>query len=260
VEVKHAQEGIEWRALERWPADAARTRYYLAPETPPQNPAIRGGPRPLFDGSLVSTPPRAGAAGVTLAELPAVAPIVVYGYTVAGVEAYSANYTLPMQPVGREIVGRPTARLWIASPASDVDIHVYLEAIHRRGGAEVIASGVLRASHRKTGAAPYDTGGVPWQTHLRRDAQQLTAGMPVALDIALSATAYALQPGDMLRLAVTTRGPRDMSTQLPPVTILSDAEHPSWVEVPDVDTRLRAIDPDRSWRRTGNWPRLVGTP
>src|SRR5690606_36201946 len=108
---------------------------------------------------------------------------------------------------GREIVGRPTARIWIESPAQDDDVYVYLEAIHRRGGAEVIASSALRASHRKTGPAPYDTGGVPWQTHRRADAQPLKPGEPVALDISFSATAYALQPGDMLRLSVTSRAP-----------------------------------------------------
>jgi predicted acyl esterase len=167
---------------------------------------------------------------------------------------------LPAQALGREIVGRPSARIWIRSPADDADIYAYVEAIHRRGGAEVIASGVLRASHRKTGPAPYDTGGVPWHTHLRADAMPLPANAPVALDIDFSATAYALQPGDMLRLSVTTRNPRGDGGKAPPeVSIVSDADHPSWIEVPDVDTRDRAIHSELGWRRVGPVPRLIGS-
>lgn len=259
IQVKHAQEGVEWRALDRWPSDAKRSRYYLSPEAAPVNPAIRGGPRPWFDGRLTEQPPATKAKGVTLTGLPPVAPFIVYGYTVAGVEAYSANYTLPAQVLGREIVGRPTARIWIESPAQDADVYVYLEAIHRRGGAEVIASSALRASHRKTGPAPYDTGGVPWQTHRRADAQPLKPGEPVALDIAFSATAYALQPGDMLRLSVTSRAPRAAAGSETEITVLSDPAHPSWVEIPDVDTRSNAIDADRSWGLTGPLPRLIGS-
>ncbi|WP_020656987.1 CocE/NonD family hydrolase [Massilia niastensis] len=257
VQVKRAEEGAEWRALDRWPSDARRSRYYLSPETPPVNPAMRGGPTPWHDGSLAQRAPGADAKGVQLAGLPDVAPIIAYGYAVAGVEAYSASYTLPAQILGREIVGRPSARLWIASPAPDADVYVYLEAIHRRGGAEVIASSALRASHRKTGAAPYDTGGVPWHTHLRADAQPLQPGIPVALDIAFSATAYALQPGDRLRVSVTSRSPRSGKGSETPITVISDNAHPSWIEVPDVDTRERAIAPGLG--RPGKLPKLIGS-
>lgn len=260
VEIKRARDGTEWRALPDWPRDAARSRYYLAPQAPPPTPGTRGGPIPWFEGSLQAAPPGPGQRDVRLANLPDVAPIVLYGYTVAGVEAHSANYTLPAQALGREIVGRPSARIWIRSPAPDADIYAYLEAVHRRGGAEIIASSVLRASHRKTGTAPYDTGGVPWHTHLRADALPLPPDTPVALDVAFSATAYALQPGDLLRLSVTTRNPRAGSGQAPPeVSIVSDAAHPSWIEVPDVDTRDQALNPAPGWRRSGPVPALIDT-
>lgn len=261
VEIKRARDGTEWRALPAWPSQAARSRYYLAPQAPPPTPGTRGGPMPWFDGSLQATPPGPGQPEVRLAKLPEIAPIVLYGYPVAGVEAHSANYTLPAQALGREIVGRPSARIWIRSAAPDADIYAYLEAVHRRGGAEVIASSVLRASHRKTGSAPYDTGGVPWHTHLRADALPLPPGTPVALEFAFSATAYALQPGDLLRLSVSTRNPRAGAGQAPPeVSIVSDAAHPSWIEVPDVDTRDWALNPAPGWRRSGPVPPLIGSP
>lgn len=260
VEIKRARDGSEWRALPAWPGDAVRSRYYLSPQAPPPMRGARGGPAPWFDGSLQASLPAPGQPEVRLANLPDVAPIVLYGYTVAGVEAHSASYTLPAQALGREIVGRPSARIWIRSPAPDADLYAYLVAVHRRGGGEVIATSVLRASHRKTGTAPYDTGGVPWHTHLRADARPLPPGAPVALDLAFSATAYALQPGDLLRLAITTRNPRGGGGQAPPeVSIVSDAGHPSWIEVPDVDTRDRAQNPPPGWRRTGPVPPLVGS-
>jgi predicted acyl esterase len=120
----------------------------------------------------------------------------------------SAKLTLGAQELGRELIGRPTARLWVRSAAPDVDVYVYLEAVHRRGGARINASGVLRASHRKTAPAPYDTGGAPWHSHLHADAAALPQITAAPLDIGLTATAYALQPGDRLRLSVTTRSPR----------------------------------------------------
>lgn len=260
VEVKRARGGTEWRALQDWPSGAVRTRYFLSTQSPPATPAIRGGPKPLFDGSLQGVPPEAGEPDVRLADLPQVAPIIAYGYTVAGVEAYSANYTLPAQTLGREIVGRPSARIWIRSASADADVFAYIEAVHRRGGAEVIASSVLRASHRKTGKAPYANGGVPWHTHLRADAMPLEPDEPVALDFAFSATAYALQPGDMLRLSVTTRHPRSEGKEaLPRVDIISNATYPSWLEVPDVDTRDRSLESEPDLRRIGRVPPLIGS-
>lgn len=101
---------------------------------------------------------------------------------------------------------------------------------------------------------------MPWHTHLRADAQPLPPDVPVALDFAFSATAYALQPGDLLRLSLSTRNPRAAGAQdLPEVSIVSDALHPSWIEVPDVDTREHALQPELGWRRVGRVPPLIGS-
>jgi predicted acyl esterase len=201
----------------------------------------RGPQQPLSSGVLQSSIPAPVAAPTVLREVPTPSTHVVYGMPRASVDPYSATFTLPPQQEWMEIIGSPTARLWISTPASDADGYVYLEAVHRMGGAEIIARGVLRASHRKIGTPPYKTGGLPWHTHLRADFQPLRPNEPVALDIALSPTAYTIRSGDLLRLAVTTRAPSNRSPIPPPVQILSDENHASYLEIPDVDTRSAAV-------------------
>jgi predicted acyl esterase len=107
-----------------------------------------------------------------------------------------------------------------------------------------MATGVLRASHRTLGRPPYLTGGVPWATHRRADAQPLDAGVPVPLRISLSATAFALRSGDMVRVAVSSRDPRDIDAPVPMVSLYADAEHPSSIEIPEVDTSWCTLSPE----------------
>lgn len=246
VYVSRAQDGTEWRALDAW-LRGRRTRYYLgAREEGTTSPQARGAQVPLHDGLLTPELPSRPMQATIPPDVPA-SPVVVYGTVRAGVDPYSATFTLAPGAF-REIIGSPSVRLWVSSPATDADVYVYLEHVNRMGGAQVIARGVLRASHRRTGPAPYDTDGTPWQTHRRADAQPLEPGRPVALDIALSPTAYTWRPGDLLRLAVTTRRP-GAGPAPAPLTLISDAGHVSWLEVPETDTREAAVHPDLAVRR-----------
>lgn len=257
VYVSRAVDGSEWRALSDWPTQAPRIRYYLD-DAAFDAPTERGAQKSLREATLSATAPGPEPAALRIAPPPSAGPIVSYGTAVAGVDPYSVTFTLPSQPHWREIIGSPVARLWISTDGADADIHVYLQRVRRNGGVEIISRGVLRASRRKTGPAPYDTGGHPWQTHRRADAQPLQPGVPAQLDIVLSPTAYAVRPGDRLRLAVTTRPPVPHSAPVPPVTLHLDAQHASYLELPDVDTRdqalNRAIDTTR-WLSTQPRPR-----
>ncbi len=245
VYVSRAQDGREWRGLDDWPSPA-RTRYYLAAGSANSFPPQRGAQKAWVEGgSLQLEPPSADAGTVVLANVPNPQPLVIYGAVRGSVDPYSATFTLPAQDRWREIVGSPVLRLWVTTPANDADLYVYLEHVHRLGGAQVIARGVLRASHRKTGQAPYDTRGLPWQTHRRADVLPLTPGEAVAVEITLSPVAYTFRKGDLLRLAVTTRRPTSAPGKAPEaLTIWSDASHPSWIELPDVDTRSKALNHD----------------
>lgn len=139
------------------------------------------------------------------------------------------------------MVGSPSAHLWISSPAPDVDIYVYLEVLRSMGGSEVVSHGALRASHRKTGTAPYDVHDLPWQTHLRKDAAPLQPDQPTLVEIAMTPTAYVVREHDSLRLSVTTRPPFPGYQPPPPVTIHSGGEHASYLEIPWTDTKENAL-------------------
>src|SRR5690606_23878992 len=139
--------------------------------------------------------------------VPAQLPHVYYGLPRTGVDPYSATFTLPAQEDWREIIGSSSVRLWVSAEQADADIYVYLESADVMGGTEIIARGSLRVSHRKTGTAPYTVDGFRWRSHARAYHQPLTSNAPVAIDIALTPPAVTLRPGDLLRLAVTTRPP-----------------------------------------------------
>ena len=236
-----AADGTEWRALREWPA-AQKTRYYLDSRTIPPS-AERGAQASQNEAVLSAAEPPADAATIRVAPPPSVGPVVNYGMPRTAVDPYSVTFTLGRQERLRELVGSPVLRLWVSSNEADADVYVYLQAVRSNGGVEIISRGALRASHRKTGTAPYKTDGVPWQTHRRADAQPLQAGEPVALDIGLSPTTYTIRPGDQLRLAVTTRPPSTRADPAPPLTLHVDADHRSYIELPDVDTRQAAISP-----------------
>jgi len=240
VYVGHAQNGQEWRALDRWPTDAHRARYFLSSEASPLR-APRGYQAAPFEGALRAAPAETAAAPVSFAAPASPGPVVIYGMPRAGVDAYSATFTLPPQPLWREMIGFPTAHLWVSTPETDVDVYVYLEAIRSNGGVEIISRGVLRASRRHTGTAPYAHAGLPWQTHRRADARPLEPNAPVLLDIAMSPVTYTIRPGEHLRLAVTTRPPRPDAAAVPVLNIHTSGAHASFIELPDVDTRAHAL-------------------
>jgi putative CocE/NonD family hydrolase len=261
VYVTNAADGTEWRALPDWPADAPRTRYYLAPGAVQEPGASKTDA--VAANSLVTVGPRDPAiAPVELTDPPTPHPLVVYATARGAVDPYSAVFSLPPQEKWREIIGSAVARLWVSSTAPDVDVYVYLEAVHSMGGAQVIGRGVLRASHRKLGQAPYFTGGLPWQTHLRADQQPLVPNQPVPLDVVLSPTTHTLKSdnfgGDLLRLVVTTRSPtHEQAGNPPPLRIYMDAEHPSYLEVPGSDTRDAALTPDIDDGRVSFKPEMI---
>jgi len=242
VQVRRAVDGTEWRALDHWPTEAKRSRLFLTMQAAPKQIGVRGEIASLHAAALSATAP-AQAGEVVIQSVPTGIPSVEYGLPRTGVDAYSATFTLPAQEKWREIIGSGNVRLWMSAPAGDADLYVYLEAVHGMGGVDVVARGSLRASHRKTGTAPYKVDGVPWQTHARADHQPLTPGEPVALDIALTPTAITLRPGDLLRLAVTSRPPvpRPDAPPPPPITLYIDPARPAWLEIPDVDTRAQAM-------------------
>jgi len=110
-----------------------------------------------------------------------------------------------------EITGPVAAKLWLSSETTDADMFLVLR-VFDPAGKEVafvgsndprtpVGLGWLRASHRKLDARrtlPYR----PW--HMHDEAQPLTPGVPVELEVEIWPTCIVVPPG--YRVALTLRG------------------------------------------------------
>jgi len=130
-----------------------------------------------------------------------------------GYEALGDGLTFSTPPLSEEmeITGPVSAKLWLSSETTDADVFLVLR-VFDPAGKEVtfigandprtpIGLGWLRASHRKLDAKrslPYR----PWHTH--DEAQPLTPGAPVELEVEIWPTCIVVERG--YRLALTLRG------------------------------------------------------
>lgn len=106
------------------------------------------------------------------------------------------------------LIGYPVVNLTVTSDQPEPILFAYLEDLAPDGMPAVIAFGRLGAAYRKTGAAPYDTLGLPWHTGLEADYAPLMPGTAVQLSFALTPTSQVVQSGHRLRLVVTGADPR----------------------------------------------------
>jgi predicted acyl esterase len=65
-----------------------------------------------------------------------------------------------------------------------------------------VTQGILRASHRELGTAPFASFGLPWHTHSRKDLQPIAAGKALELVFDLLPTAFQFTKDSRIRIAV----------------------------------------------------------
>jgi hypothetical protein len=66
--------------------------------------------------------------------------------------------------------------------ASDLKVAgTYLEEVDGSGKSRCITQGVLRASHRALGQAPFDNPGLPWHDHFESSLETIPADQPIEL-------------------------------------------------------------------------------
>jgi hypothetical protein len=61
------------------------------------------------------------------------------------------------------VVGHPVVKLFVASSAEDADVFVLLEEVGAADDVRYVTEGVLRASHRALGDAPWNNESLPFQ-------------------------------------------------------------------------------------------------
>lgn len=137
------------------------------------------------------------------------------------------------------LVGYPTAHLAVTSTEPDGDFFVYLEEIDADGRSHYLTEGVLRASHRKTSAAPFDNFGLPYHRSFAEDLAPLTPGDPAELDFDVMGTATVIDKGHRLRVTITGADARNFELfpdpegrNAPTIEVLTGGEHGSFVELP----------------------------
>lgn len=151
-------------------------------------------------------------------------------------DAKALTFTTPVLTQVVQVTGHPVLHFWISTEALDLDLFAYLEEVDQQGNSTYITEGCLRASNRALEQAPYAYLGLPFHTFYESDQRQIPAGEPVELVFDLLPTAYQFMPGKQIRIAITFADAGNFTTPVldpaPVVTLLQDADHPSYIELP----------------------------
>ncbi len=229
----NAPPGHEWRATDRWPvagmhpqtfylgaggalssaqtgASAARTTFAVRYDVD----CIRGGKtEPLTLGTMVTAQP---------------CPMAKAG------PQYS---TAPMAR-DVELTGSPAADIWITADQPDANLFLYLEDVGPDGAGTPISDARLKASLRKTQAAPWATTDGPWHRAYAEDAAPLRPGEPAQLTMAFLPVSYVVKAGHTVRLTIAGADfrERNRTPAASPalISILSGGAAPSTISLPVV--------------------------
>jgi predicted acyl esterase len=225
-----------WKSSAVWPPRAQRTAFFLGDGTlQPGQPANR-------DGAT-----RKAVSYDTEAE----------AFWSTGMSFLTAPLTQDT-----EVTGHATARLWLASTATDADIVARIDDVAADGTHTYVGvEGKLRASLRATAQAPYETMGLPWHPFTQASVQPLVPGVPVEAQFEFLPTSYIFKAGHRIRLTLQFADPRGTPKvdPAPVVTVLHRPDAASMIELPIIAAaaaqraRLDAI-PDTVG--TGPYPAL----
>jgi putative CocE/NonD family hydrolase len=131
-----------------------------------------------------------------------------------------------------QITGHPVLHLWLATRAPDVDVIAYLEDIAPDGRARSFnMHGQLRASRRALAEPPYNAMGLPWHSHLTKDAKPLAPDQPEELAFDLLPISYIFKAGHKIRLSLTFADVERKENDAP-VSVLRAPETPSRLILP----------------------------
>ncbi|MCG8442706.1 MAG: CocE/NonD family hydrolase, partial [Caulobacterales bacterium] len=147
-------------------------------------------------------------------------------------------YETPPLTEPLSIAGSPVVEMRVSSTAADADILVHLHDVDEHGVSRHLVEGVLRASYRAEGPAPYKTpGGVyhPATKAAVESAPALNAGV-ATLRIAFLPIAAKFQAGHRIRLVIHGADVDNLDTlalePAPTVTIASTTGAPSKLTLP----------------------------
>ena len=151
-------------------------------------------------------------------------------------DAKALTYTTAPLKANIEVTGHPIVHLWVTSTANDGDFFAYLEEVDENGFSHYITEGVLRASYRKLGQAPYNYMNLPYHRSFAEDMEPLPAGQPVELVFDLHPTSNVFNAGHRIRLTLTCADQPNFETPelspAPTVSVYRIRQAASYVELP----------------------------
>ncbi len=239
------QEGAKkgtWQASKAWPlATQSSTTWYFGPGN-------SGSVVSVNDGTMVTTSPAAATASdaytvdyttTTGTSSRWVAIEEEHSYPdLRPNDAKALTYTSTPLGTDLDITGHPVAHLWLTTNAPDLDAFVYLEVVDPSGTSTYLTEGDLRSTHRRLGAAPFNTFGLPYHSHLRADYWPVPKGEPFELSFSLLPTSYRVRAGSRIRITVAIADADTIDTPrrapVPSLKLMRDVGHSSFVEIPMV--------------------------
>jgi putative CocE/NonD family hydrolase len=211
------------------------------------------------DATLTSDPPAGDEAGRQYLQLPVTGPctrstnqwlIGALGGTSCASdnsldEALSLTYTSAPLPEDIRIDGPIQADLWLASTlGGQAATSVAVSSVAPDGTSRGLTNGLLTASHRAVDAGQarmLDGQSIqPWHPFTRAAELPVPAGEPVLVPVEVFPTSALIPAGHRLRVTVAAYDVPHALPPLPsavaglggPVTVMSDADHPSSIVVP----------------------------
>lgn len=127
-----------------------------------------------------------------------------YGYSdMTSNDERGLTYTTASLEGDVEVTGHPVVHLWVTATTPDVDLFAYLEEIDEDGESHYLTEGVLRASHRAMGDAPFEYMGLPYHPSMEADVTPLPDGEPVELIFDMQPTSNIFDAGNRIRITIT---------------------------------------------------------
>ena len=229
-----APQGSQWRETAQWPLPNQQlTEYYFARDEDDRrlslDPPVAGN-----DNRDVYAVDYSTSSGTTNRWANANGGVGAYPDMAPNDEKCLTYTTAPLEhPV--EITGHPIVHLWLGSSADDVDIFVLLEDIDPVGRSHYVTEGMLRASNRALGEAPWNNIGLPHHPGTR-NRQQPVGDQPIELVLDLHPTSKRFRTGHRIRVAIAGCDIDNCRTPIlsPPPTLMvhRTPEQPSRIILP----------------------------
>ncbi|WP_157995147.1 CocE/NonD family hydrolase [Peristeroidobacter soli] len=206
--LQRTRERTEWYDAQQWPPQGVVARDLYLSAQPARSVLSQN------DGSLLPAPQSESTRQPWTVDYTTTTGTVgtrwllrkVYEIDMASNDMKSLTFTTPPLARDLQVVGVPTVKLWLSSEnAKDTDVYAYLSAVKEDGASRLVAEGILRASHRKLGKAPYKNFDLPFPTSQSSDviAAEPLSQTPVMLEFAMLATGRVFHAGEQLRLTLS---------------------------------------------------------